>query len=170
MNGVGDRSGTAALEEVACALYAYGWNPNVRLDKLLEVAEAVEEAFGGDISRAIKPIIGWQANIEEGYGHRDPHDPPESPMALAGSVLGRPYQSVIGPNVFGKIFYIQPPGLHKHQEIVADFVGDLGYDVSAEDLDEIRSRTKDALMGRAEGYITIEELQVIVEGVVHSDE
>ncbi len=170
MNGVGDRSGTAALEEVACALYAYGWNPNVRLDKLLEVADAVEEAFGGDISRAIKPIIGWQANMEEGYGHRDPHDPPESPMALAGSVLGRPYESVIGPNVFGKIFYIQPPGLHKHQEIVADFVGDLGYEISPEDLDEVRNRTKDALMGRAEGYITIDELKVIVEGVVAAND
>ena len=166
MNGVGDRSGTAALEEVACALYAYGWNPNVRMDKILPLAEVVKEAFGGEISEAIKPIIGWQANIEEGYGHRDPDDPPESPMAIAGEVLGRPFESVIGPNVFGKIMYIQPPGLHKHEEIVADFIGELGYECSDEDLEEVRLRTRDALMGRREGYITIGELKEIVDGVV----
>jgi len=170
MCGVGDRSGTAALEEVACALYAYGWNPQVHMDKILGVAEVVEAAFGGDTSRAIKPITGWQANMEEGYGHRDPGDPPESPMALAGSVLGRPYESVIGPNVFGKIHYIQPPGLHKHKEIIADFIGDLGYEVTDEQLEEVRDRGRDALLGRAEGYITIEELGVIVEGVVKADE
>ena len=170
MNGVGDRSGTAALEEVACALYAYGWDAGVRLDKLLPLAEEVERAFGGRISDAIKPIIGWQANMEEGYGHRDPDDPPESPMAIAGEVLGKPFESVIGPNVFGKIHYIQPEGLHKHKEIIADFIGELGFECSNEDLEEVRNRTKDALLGRAEGYITIGELKLIVEGVLGAND
>ena len=53
--------------------------------------------------------------LEEGWGHRDPDDPVESPMAIAGEVLGTPFESVIGPNVFGKIKITQAPGVHKHR-------------------------------------------------------
>lgn len=163
--GVGDRSGTAALEEVAAVLYAYGFETGIKLDQLVPLARYVEWAFGFEC-QATKPIVGWQANMEEGWGHRDPDDPVESPMAIAGEVLGTPFESVIGPNVFGKIKITQAPGVHKHKDILPDFMDELGIEYGDDDLAEIERRTLDALVARREGYIRIDEFEQIVRGVL----
>lgn len=170
MCGVGDRAGTAALEETACALFAYGWRTGVRLDKLNDVARAVEAAFGFE-SQATKPIIGWQANMEEGWGHSEPgEDVPEGPMAIAGEVLGRPFESVIGMNVFRKGRHTQVPGMNKNKGFIEDYLDLEGLEYTDSHLEEIERRTIDALIAQPTGYVGIEDFLSIVRGVMEDGE
>lgn len=169
MCGVGDRSGTAALEEIACALYAYGWETGICLEKLLDAASVVERTFGFT-SQVTKPIIGWQANVEEGWGHREQGDPPEMPSAIAHEILGRQYVSVIGPSVFGKDRYIEPgtalgTGLSGRKDVLLEFLDELDVDYTQDDAAEIERRTWDAIVAAPDGYIRLDQFVVIAKSV-----
>ena len=158
--GVGDRGGTAALEEVACALEVYGFDTGMGLTLLPELAEAVARGFGVT-TQPWKPIVGWQANKEEGWGHRDPGDPPESPMGIAGEVIGRPFESIIGSNVIFK----QKGSDYGGAGFVADVLDAEGRPFTTEELERIESRIVDALISR-KGMISEQEFWAIAESVL----
>lgn len=154
MIGIGDRGGTAALEEVACSLAIYGTQTGIALDKLYEVCKYCEDAFAVQL-HIWKPIAGSGWNKETGWGHRDPGDAPETPIGIAGEVLGRPFESVIGPNVF----------YGRYPRMIRDLVDEWGYQYEEGDIDEIVERAKSAVIARR-GSISLDELRSISEGVL----
>jgi methanogen homocitrate synthase len=170
MCAVGDRAGTAPLEEVACSLEAYGWETNINLAKLNGVAEVVNDAFDLKFSPH-KPVIGSQINMEEGLGHQEEDDPPESSMAIAGDLLGRPFESVIGWNIFCKYDRLsQIPGEDAADSLPwENFLGKhldrAGYNYTEGDIEEIKDRTIDQLMA-PRGYIKTDEFDNIVAKVL----
>jgi homocitrate synthase NifV len=56
-NGLGDRAGNAALEQVAMALYLKGYETGIRLDELGALSRTVEEESGVAVSK-LAPVIG----------------------------------------------------------------------------------------------------------------
>ncbi|MFC1941452.1 hypothetical protein ACFLWL_03515 [Chloroflexota bacterium] len=58
VNGIGEKCGNVALEELALALYLlYGMDVGIKYDKLLSVSRIVEEVSGMRMA-SIKPIVG----------------------------------------------------------------------------------------------------------------
>ncbi len=69
VNGLGDRAGNAALEEVACILkMAYGVDIGIQLDKLWDLSRFVEKLCGIK-SQPNKAYIGRNAFIHESAQH-----------------------------------------------------------------------------------------------------
>lgn len=152
--GIGDRGGTAAIEEVACALALYGVETGIALERLYEACQLAEEGFAVKM-HPWKPIAGLGWNKEVGWGHRDVGDPPETPIGIAGEVVGRPFASVIGPNVF----------YGRYPRMVRELLDDWGYTYDEGDVDEVIERAKSAVMARR-GSISVEELKSIAEGML----
>jgi isopropylmalate/homocitrate/citramalate synthase len=163
MIGVGDRGGTAPLEEVACVLEVYGFDTGINLKGLYELAQVVEQAFGVK-TQPWKPIVGWQANKEEGWGHRDPDDPPESPMGISGEAIGRPFESIVGTNVIFK----QKGSDYGRRGFAADILDSEGVQYTDKQLSEIEARIVDALISR-KGMISEDEFHSIAEAVLGRD-
>lgn len=66
VNGLGDRAGNAALEQVAMALHLKGFETGVALHELGALSRAVEEASGVAVSK-LAPVVG-----EYALWHRSP--------------------------------------------------------------------------------------------------
>lgn len=90
MNGIGERSGNAATEEVVMALEAlYGVETGLRLDRLTEVSRIVAEASGVPL-QPHKPVVG-----ENSFRH-------EAGMVVSG-VVKEPYTAEsYRPHVVGQ--------------------------------------------------------------------
>jgi len=68
-NGLGDRAGNAATEEVIMALeILYGINTNVKLDKIMEVSQLIEK-FSNTPLQPHKPIVGKNCFVHESDLH-----------------------------------------------------------------------------------------------------
>jgi homocitrate synthase NifV len=66
VNGLGDRAGNAALEQVAAALHLKGFYTGVVLQELKELSRTVAEASGVPVSK-LAPVVG-----EYVFWHRSP--------------------------------------------------------------------------------------------------
>ncbi len=56
-NGLGDRAGNASLEQVALALHLGGLTTGVKLERLKELSEIVEQESGVPVSK-LAPVVG----------------------------------------------------------------------------------------------------------------
>ena len=63
VNGVGDRAGNTSFEQVLANLYLLGYETGIKLDKIIEISNFVEEITGIKKYRCM-PIVG-----EEAYTH-----------------------------------------------------------------------------------------------------
>ncbi len=68
VNGLGDRAGNAALEQVAMALYLKGYETGIRLDELGALSRTVEEESGVAVSK-LAPVIGEYALWHKSPSH-----------------------------------------------------------------------------------------------------
>ncbi|HVL48369.1 MAG TPA: homoaconitate hydratase [Candidatus Thermoplasmatota archaeon] len=71
LNGIGERAGNVAFEQVVMALEdLYGVKTGIRLEKLMEVSRAVEEATGIPVG-ITQPVVGYNAFTHESGIHTD---------------------------------------------------------------------------------------------------
>ncbi len=71
INGIGERAGNVAFEEVVMALEdLYGVKTNIKLNKLMPISRAVEEATGVPVA-ITKPVVGYNAFTHESGIHTD---------------------------------------------------------------------------------------------------
>lgn len=56
-NGLGDRAGNAALEQVALSLHLGGYSTGIALDRLKSLSELVEDESGVSVSK-LAPVVG----------------------------------------------------------------------------------------------------------------
>lgn len=68
VNGLGDRAGNAALEQVAMALHLKGYQTGIRLDELGALSRTVEEESGVAVSK-LAPVIGEYALWHKSPSH-----------------------------------------------------------------------------------------------------
>ena len=161
--GVGDRAGTAALEEIACTFEAYGWDHGIDLGMLNETANYVQRVMNFDLT-PYRPIIGWQINKEEGLGHKETDDDPsEAAMAISGELLDRPFQNVIGSNQLTKEQNMIPDAIEMGS-YTRNLLEEWGYEDNEENWNKVSSRLSDQLIAR--GYITVDEFKNLVDGAL----
>ena len=98
INGMGERTGNAALEEVAmCAKIMYGMEVNINFSKLLELSALVQELTGVRLDK-LKPVVGENAYAREvGLGMDMVRKQPRTVFpADPVKVLGRTPKVVLG--------------------------------------------------------------------------
>ena len=102
VNGIGERAGNAALEEIAVSLHLlYGQKTNIKLEKLYQLSKTVEKLTGFRLAYN-KPIVGDRVfTRESGIGvagwikyplGSQPYDPElvgNKPYVLVGKKSGR---------------------------------------------------------------------------------
>ncbi|KXB06326.1 citramalate synthase [candidate division MSBL1 archaeon SCGC-AAA382F02] len=151
INGLGERAGNAALEEVALALSEfYDYETNVDLESLQEVSQLVEQYTGIPISPT-KAIIGANAFAHEAGIHTH--------GVLAESTTYEP----ISPEVVGQkrrlIF-----GKHTGKHAIKDELERKGLEPSEEQVEEVFQRVKD--LGDRGKLVTDAEWSAIVDDVM----
>lgn len=164
VTGIGDRGGAVALEEVACLLEAYGVETGVVLDRLYEVGCYVRDAFGVTF-HDWKPILGANWNKEEGLGHKEGGDAEEATIAIASSVVGRPFEGVIGAKIlFGRERSSAPTS---DPTFLRELLSDWGWQYDDDQFAEILLRARAALAtSRQQGYLTIDQFRDIAGAVL----
>jgi 2-isopropylmalate synthase len=71
LNGIGERAGNVAFEQVVMALRdLYGVRTSIKVDKLMELSRAVEEASGIPVGLT-QPVVGYNAFTHESGIHTD---------------------------------------------------------------------------------------------------
>lgn len=71
LNGIGERAGNVAFEQVVMALRdLYNVKTNIRLDKLMALSRAVEDATGIPVG-ITQPVVGYNAFTHESGIHTD---------------------------------------------------------------------------------------------------
>ena len=96
-NGIGERTGNCALEEVIVALKVlYGLENNYNIEKIVELSEYLEEVTGYKVALN-KPIVG-KGNFtrESGIGADALLNTPLAMFALNPKILGRSPKLVLG--------------------------------------------------------------------------
>ncbi|MGP8077492.1 MAG: homoaconitate hydratase [Thermoplasmata archaeon] len=97
VNGLGERAGNAALEEVVVALESlYGYRTGIRTERLYELSRLVEELSGVPVA-ANKALVGYYAFSHEAGIHTHgilAHTMTYEPIQPA--VLGRHRQMILG--------------------------------------------------------------------------
>ena len=68
VNGLGDRAGNAALEQVVMALHLKGFQTGISLDALKGLSEAVEQESGIAVP-GLAPVVGEYAATHKSPGH-----------------------------------------------------------------------------------------------------
>ncbi|MGZ4318706.1 MAG: hypothetical protein ACXVRD_05225 [Gaiellaceae bacterium] len=149
INGMGERAGNANLGEVALTLKAlYGVESNLRLDRVREVADRVQELSGYELE-PWKPVTGETLfRRESGAVASQFHDPPSI----------EPYSSELVAAERG-IGLGQKSGLDSLR-VKAD---ELGLDLPEERRAEVLAQVK-ALGARKRGLVTDEEFRELAGG------
>ncbi|MGZ4422101.1 MAG: hypothetical protein ACXVFJ_12330 [Gaiellaceae bacterium] len=149
INGMGERAGNANLGEVALTLKAlYGVESNLRLDRVREVADRVQELSGYELE-PWKPVTGETLfRRESGAVASQFHDPPSI----------EPYSSALVAADRG-IVLGKKSGLDSIR-IKAD---ELGLDLPEERRAEVLAQVK-ALGARKRGLVTDEEFRELAGG------
>jgi methanogen homocitrate synthase len=152
-NGLGERTGNAALEELMVALHVlYGYDKQYRLDKLPELGELIRKITGLPIA-ANKPILGSRNfTRESGIGVDLVVKEPLAMFGTHPALTGRAGEVVLGKKS-GKASITY--NLEK-----------LGYDVSDDAaINEMLKQVKDKGIAKR-GLVTDDEFRKIADGVI----
>ena len=151
VNGLGERAGNAALEEVVMGLRAlYGIKPKVRTELLVETSELLERMTGIPV-QPNKAIVGDNAFAHEAGVHV--HGVLEFPGTyepLSPELVGHHRRVVLGK--------------HAGTRSVKSQLEDLGVRTTKEQLEEITRRVKD--LGDKGKRVTDADLRAIAESVL----
>jgi 2-isopropylmalate synthase len=126
INGIGERAGNAALEEIAAALHvrsdAYPYTDNLRLDRLYPVSQQLAKtiSFGAAPNKA---IVGANAFAHEAGIHQ--HGVLSNPLTY----------EIMTPNSVGVPTNRMVLGKHSGRAMLRTRLHELGYRLSAADLD-----------------------------------
>jgi isopropylmalate/homocitrate/citramalate synthase len=153
-NGLGERTGNAALEELIVALHVlYGYETQYKLDKLPELGELVSRISNFPIA-ANKPILGDRNfTRESGIGVDLVVKEPLAMFGTHPALTGRRGEVVLGKKS-GKAsitYNLEQMGITNADD---------------EAVGEMLKRVKDKGIAKR-GLVTAEEFQEIVDGVLH---
>ncbi len=152
VNGIGERAGNAALEEVVALLYAEGFKTNIRMEYLVETSRLVERLTGVRLPPN-KPIVGENAFSHESgiHAHGVLKDARTfEPGVITPEMVGHKRRIVIGKHA----------GRHQIKKILED----AGYVVDEESLNKIFEKVKE--LGDKGKKVTDLDLFTIAEVVL----
>ncbi len=152
VNGIGERAGNAALEEVVALLYAEGFKTNIRMEYLVETSRLVERLTGVRLPPN-KPIVGENAFSHESgiHAHGVLKDARTfEPGIITPEMVGHKRRIVIGKHA----------GRHQIKKMLED----AGYVVDEESLNKIFEKVKE--LGDKGKKVTDLDLFTIAEVVL----
>jgi 2-isopropylmalate synthase len=131
INGIGERAGNAALEEVAVLLYVrkatIGLTTNIHIDKLYATSRMLTEITGVAVPPN-KAVVGANAFAHEAGIHQD-------------GILKNPLTyEIISPETVGVPKRQLVLGKHSGRNALRAALAELGYEPNAEELDECYRR------------------------------
>ena len=159
VNGIGERAGNAAYEEVVMALESlYDVDTGIDTTRITELSTIIEEKSGIDVP-ANKPVVGANAFSHESGIHAAgviENSDTFEPGVMTPEMVGAKRQLVLGK--------------HTGQHSVRERLVDAGYDPTDEHVREVTRRVKD--YGAEKKRVTMEELTRFAEdvGVPESEE
>ncbi|WP_346775276.1 LeuA family protein [Halomicrobium mukohataei] len=159
VNGIGERAGNAAYEEVVMALESlYDVETGIDTTRITELSAIIEEKSGIDVP-ANKPVVGANAFSHESGIHAAgviENSDTFEPGVMTPEMVGAKRQLVLGK--------------HTGQHSVRERLVDAGYDPTDEHVREVTRRVKD--YGAEKKRVTMEELTRFAEdiGVPESQE
>lgn len=151
INGIGERAGNAALEEISMALeFLYGVKLEINKEKLYPTSKLVEK-FTRVVVPPNKPIVGENAFTHESGIHTS--------ALLRDS---RTYEP-ISPETIGRRRVIVL-GKHAGKASVEAILKELGYSATPQQMEEILARIKD--LGDKGKRVTDADVRAIIETVL----
>jgi 2-isopropylmalate synthase len=131
INGIGERAGNAALEELAVLLHVrkatIGMTTNIHIDKLYATSRMLTEITGVPVAPN-KAVVGANAFAHEAGIHQD-------------GILKNPLTyEIITPETVGAPKRQMVLGKHSGRNALRSALVEIGYDPSAEELDECYKR------------------------------
>src|SRR5215469_1647109 len=131
VNGIGERAGNAALEEIAVALAVrkdnFGVTTGIRLDQLFPASRLLTEITGAQVAPN-KAVVGANAFAHEAGIHQD------------GIIKNPLTYEIISPQTVGVPNRSLVVGKHSGRHALRLTLKDLGYDASDTELVEIYKR------------------------------
>lgn len=155
VNGIGERAGNAALEEIVMALYTrnsfYRKEMRINYEEIYRSSRLVSSLTGMQV-QANKAVVGKNAFAHESGIHQD------------GVLKERTTYEIMNPALIGLNQNNLVLGKHSGRHAFRDRLQQLGYQLSDENLDAAFKRFKNLADKKRE--ITDEDLAVIVEGEI----
>ncbi len=152
INGIGERAGNAALEEIVMALYArhslYGRKTAIRTEEIYRTSKLVSKLTGMKV-QPNKAIVGQNAFAHESGIHQD------------GVLKERLTYEIMNPELIGRSLNPIVLGKHSGRHAFRDTLTSLGYELSEEETNRVFRRFK-ILTDRKE-ELTDKDLRAIVE-------
>jgi len=152
INGIGERAGNVALEEVVMALVTrqdqYGLTTAIKTEEIYRTSRLVS-AMTGMAVHANKPIVGKNVFVHESGIHQD------------GVLKERTTYEIMNPATIGMTVNNIVLGKHSGRHAFRQRLAELGYKLSEEALEKAFTRFKDLADRKKE--ITDRDLEAIVE-------
>ena len=152
-NGLGDRAGNAATEEVIMALeILYGINTNIKLDKLMEVSQLIEK-YSKTPLQPHKAIVGKNCFIHESDLHVE--------QILSGNwVTWELYQ----PQIVGQTRKLIFGATTLQDRAIKAKLDKMGLSFTENHLKSLRKRIQEKI--KIQEYITEEQLEKIAREII----
>ncbi|MEK6957547.1 MAG: 2-isopropylmalate synthase [archaeon] len=132
INGIGERAGNAALEEVIMNLHArenyFNATTNIKLDEIYNTSKMVS-GFTSMVVQANKAIVGRNAFAHEAGIHQH------------GILANREVYEIMNPLTIGKTTELVI-GKHSGKAAVADFLKKRGYSMSNKEVQDVTDKMK----------------------------
>lgn len=152
INGIGERAGNAALEEVIMGLYTrkdlYGLVTNVTTEEIYRTSRLVS-SLTGMMVQPNKAVVGKNAFAHESGIHQD------------GVLKERTTYEIMNPAMLGITRSNIVLGKHSGRHAFRERLAELGYNLSEEEINRAFGRFKDLADKKKE--ITDQDLEAIVE-------
>lgn len=152
VNGIGERAGNAALEEIVMALYArqdlYGKGTAIRTEEIYRTSKLVSKLTGMKV-QPNKAIVGQNAFAHESGIHQD------------GVLKERLTYEIMNPELIGRSLNTIVLGKHSGRHAFRKTLASQGYELNEEEINRIFQRFK--VMVDRKKEITDQDLRAIVE-------
>jgi 2-isopropylmalate synthase len=156
VNGLGERAGNAALEEIVMALYTkqvyYGCETQIKYDELYRTSRMVSSLTGMQVQRN-KAVVGKNAFLHESGIHQD------------GVLKERTTYEIMNPQLIGVPQDSIVLGKHSGRHALRERLSELGYSMADEELDKAFVRFKEIADRKKE--ITDLDLEALVKNEIH---
>lgn len=152
INGIGERAGNAALEEIVMTLYArhsfYGKKTAIRTEEIYRTSKLVSKLTGMKV-QPNKAIVGQNAFAHESGIHQD------------GVLKERLTYEIMNPALIGRSLNTIVLGKHSGRHAFRDTLASLGYELTGEELNRVFQRFK--ILTDRKQELTDKDLRAIVE-------
>lgn len=156
VNGLGERAGNAALEEIVMALYTkqgfYDRETNIKFDELYRTSRMVSSLTGMQVQHN-KAVVGKNAFLHESGIHQD------------GVLKERTTYEIMNPQLIGVPQENIVLGKHSGRHALRERLAELGYMMTDEELDKAFARFKDIADRKKE--VTDLDLEAMVKNEIH---